>query len=163
MKTVTREEVAAMADTYKEVLDKETHHSHEIIEDAHGTIRWKQNPKVGEIIDKGILNDLWYLFYAMGLNKNSEPIRKLYRDMGYSLSGYWEIFFWEMNNEDASEYNPNLKLVDLDALKEKNKYEVRACVDNLYMLGGARGTIEGDEAYKVKTVNHILNMFTKLD
>jgi hypothetical protein len=40
----------------------------------------------------------------MGLNKNSEEVRKLYRDMGYSLSGYWEIFFWEVNNEDAPLY-----------------------------------------------------------
>lgn len=36
--------------------------------------------------------------------KNSEVYRKLYRDMGYSLYGYWEI-----NNEDAGEYIPNTK------------------------------------------------------
>jgi hypothetical protein len=25
--------------------------------------------------------------------------------MGYSLSGYWEIFYWEVNNEDAEDYH----------------------------------------------------------
>jgi hypothetical protein len=44
----------------------------------------------------------------MGLGKNDESVRKLYRDMGYSLSGYWEIFYWEMNNEDADQYRPEV-------------------------------------------------------
>ena len=104
MKTISREEVALIDEDYKLIVDKEWHHDHEIITDDHGTIRWKENPKVREIIDKGILNDLWYLFHTMGLNKNSEEVRKLYRDMGYSLSGYWEIFYWEVNNEDARLY-----------------------------------------------------------
>lgn len=163
METVTREEAAATADTYKEVLDKETHHAHEIIRDDNGTLRWKENPTVRKIIDKGILNDLWFLFWSMGLTKNSEPVRKLYRDMGYSLYGYWEIFYWEMNNEEAGEYNPNLVLVDLNALGKKREYEVRNVIDNMYMLGGARGTIEGDQAYKDKMVKWILEMFTKIN
>ena len=37
---------------------------------------------------------------------NSEMWRKLYRDLGYSLFGYWEIFYWEANNEKAAEYKP---------------------------------------------------------
>jgi hypothetical protein len=49
------------------------------------------------------------LFFKMGLTKNSEEVRKLYRDMGYSLSGYWEIFYWDMNNEDAHKYKPKKK------------------------------------------------------
>jgi hypothetical protein len=160
-KTITREAASAISDDYKEVLDKETHHNHEIIEDEQGTLRWKEDEQVSRLVDKLNLNDLWALFYSMGIDKNSEHFRKLYRDMGYSLYGYWEIFYWEVNNEDAEDYNPNLKSVDLQALADKNSYEVRACVDNLYMLGGSRGSIEGDEAYKVKMVNHILNLFTK--
>ncbi len=104
MEVVSREEASSIAETYKEILDKEWHHDHEIIRDGHGTLRWRKDPKVDEIINRGDLNDLWYLFYTMGLTKNSEEVRKLYRDMGYSLSGYWEIFFWEMNNEDAHLY-----------------------------------------------------------
>jgi hypothetical protein len=45
----------------------------------------------------------------MGLTKNSEEVRKLYHDMGYSLSGYWEIFCWEANNENARKYKPKKK------------------------------------------------------
>ena len=40
----------------------------------------------------------------MYFTKNSEEWRKLYRDIGYSLYGYWEIFYWDMNNEDAADY-----------------------------------------------------------
>ena len=102
---VTREELMDV-DSYKEMFDIEFHHNHEIIRDQNGTIRWKGDPAMDNIISKTVnLNDLWYImFFSMGLTKNSEEVRKLYRDMGYSLSGYWEIFFWEMNNEDADEY-----------------------------------------------------------
>lgn len=89
---------------YAEIFNKESHHKHRVIEDENGTFRWEEDPTVRAIIDKGILNDLWVLFMKMGLTKNSEEVRKLYRDMGYSLSGYWEIFYWEVNNEDAEEY-----------------------------------------------------------
>lgn len=163
METVTREEAAAIHENYKEILDKESHHDHEIIRDDHGTIRWKQVDTVCAIIDKGILNDLVVLFRFMGINKNSEEWRKLYRQMGYSLSGYWEIFYWEMNNEDADDYNPNLVKIDPGALRAQNESEVKAWIDNLYMLGGSRGTIKGDQAYKDKAIKRILDMFTKFD
>ena len=26
--------------------------------------------------------------------------------MGYSLGGYWEVFYWEVNNELAHKYKP---------------------------------------------------------
>lgn len=102
MKTIKREDIKEH--DFLEILKKESHHEHEIIEDEHGTLRWKEDPTVRKIIDKGILNDLWYLFHTMGMDKNSEHIRKLYRDMGYSLSGYWEIFYWEVNNPIAKKY-----------------------------------------------------------
>jgi len=52
----------------------------------------------------GGMNNVVNFMYSIGLTKNSEEYRKLYRDIGYSLYGYWEIFYWEMNNEDASDY-----------------------------------------------------------
>ena len=105
-KSILRSDITE--DTYREILDVETHHDHEIIQDEHGTLRWKEEPGVRKIIDSGIdLNILWSLFHHMDYGKNSETIRKLYRDMGYSLSGYWEIFYWEANNEDAENYVPN--------------------------------------------------------
>jgi len=108
MKTLTRTEVGKASKDYREMLKKEKHHKHEIIEDEHGTYRWKANPTVRDLIGGKLnLNDIWILFNAMGYTKNSEVMRQMYRDMGYSLSGYWEIFYWEMNNENADEYVPN--------------------------------------------------------
>lgn len=85
----------------------EEHHNHEIIEDEQGTWRWKENKDVNKILKNMSLNDLCPLLYFLGYGKNSEVYRKLYRDMGYSLSGYWEIFYWEVNNDKADEYVPN--------------------------------------------------------
>lgn len=102
---VKREEITE--ETYREILDVETHHNHEIIKDKNGTLRWKENPDVNRFLKNISLNDLCPLLNCLGYNKNSEVYRKLYRDMGYSLFGYWEIFFWEVNIDDASEYVPN--------------------------------------------------------
>ena len=108
MKTISREEVAKTSPDYAEIMRKESHHDHEIIEDEQGTWRWKSQPTVKTILDRINFNDVWMLFHHMGLGKNDESVRKLYRDMGYSLSGYWEIFYWEMNNEDADQYRPEV-------------------------------------------------------
>lgn len=93
--------------TYREILDVETHHDHEIYKDEHGTLRWKENPAVTKLLKSISLNDLCPLLTQLGYGKNSEVYRKLYRDMGYSLYGYWEIFYWEVNNDDAADYKPN--------------------------------------------------------
>ena len=80
-----------------------------MIVDDNGVVRWKEDPAVQDVLDRVNLNDIWMLFFKMGLTKNSEEVRKLCRDMGYSLSGYWEIFYWDMNNEDAHKYRPKRK------------------------------------------------------
>lgn len=91
-------------DNYQEIFKKESHHSHNIVM-IDGVIRWKKNLLVGMMADKIGLNDLVIILYEKGYDKNSEVYRQLYRDIGYSLSGYWEIFYWEMNNEACDEYN----------------------------------------------------------
>ena len=106
---IKREEITI--DTYRDILDNETHHNHEIIEDEHGTLRWKENPDVKRFLKNISLNDLCPLLDALGYGKNSEVYRKLYRDMGCSLNCYWEVFYWEANNEDASEYRPNKRII----------------------------------------------------
>ena len=105
MKIIKREDI--VVDEYKLILNKESHHDHEIVMDENGVLRWKENPTVNKIRENISLNDLCPLLSCMGYGKNSEVYRKLYRDMGYSLGGYWEIFYWEVNNEKASEYEPN--------------------------------------------------------
>lgn len=104
METVKRENVP---NDYREMMDKESHHDHEIIKDEHGTIRWKKDDNVCGLLDRISLNDLVPLLQLLGYGKNSEVYRKLYRSMGYSLNGYWEIFYWDANNPEAAEYVPN--------------------------------------------------------
>jgi hypothetical protein len=111
MKIIDRKSLYDIED-YKLIFETESHHEHEVIEDKHGTVRWKEDKVVRDLFENDInLNHLWMLFMRMGLTKNSEEVRKLYRDMGYSLLGYWEIFYWDMNNPDAKKYKPKKKKV----------------------------------------------------
>ena len=96
---------------YKEILLREQHHKHEIV-DVDGVIRWKENKRVSEMVDRIGLNNILLLFEMLGYSKNSEIYRKLYRDIGYSLSGYYDVFYWEANNEEADEYNPENKIYE---------------------------------------------------
>lgn len=105
-KTVNRSE---LPDDYAEMMKTESHHQHEVIKDAHGVLRWKADPFVRKFTDGCNLNNIVQGLYANGNDKNSELYRELYRRMGYSLSGYWEIFYWEVNNEDADQYVPNAR------------------------------------------------------
>lgn len=87
-----------------EMKEKESHHNHTIIIEGN-RLRW------GKTIDYEDLNKKWEEWSKRGLTKNSEEVRKYYRDIGYSLYGYWEIFYWEVNNPLASEYKPPLNTV----------------------------------------------------
>lgn len=89
---------------FEEIMRKESHHNHDIVDEGHGP-RWKEDPRVSKLVDDmGGMNNVVAFMYSIGLNKNSEEYRKLYRDIGYSIYGYWEIFYWDMNNEDAADY-----------------------------------------------------------
>ncbi len=101
-KTVRRSSIKD--ETYQEIFAAETHHKHQIIKDDCGTLRWKQNQDVCMLLESISLNDLCPLLCCLGYDKNSEVYRKLYRDMGYSLFGYWEVFYWEANNPKARYY-----------------------------------------------------------
>lgn len=94
---------------YKEMLETESHHQHEIVMEKGGILRWKENPEVRFYLNAISLNDLCSLLETLGYGKNSEVYRKLYRDMGYSLFGYWEIFYWDMNNPEADKYRPTIR------------------------------------------------------
>lgn len=92
-------------DIYKEIFDKESHHNHIIIQDENGTYRWEENVVTRTLVDLAGLNELVVKLSNLGIDKNNENYRKMYREMGYSLYGYWEIFYWEVNNPKASSYN----------------------------------------------------------
>ena len=88
---------------YTDILDAETHHNHKIIMDEGGIIRWKEKPVVREMVDAIGLNEIIVRLNINGFDKNSEIYRKIYRGLGYSLYGYWEIFYWEANNHKCEE------------------------------------------------------------
>ena len=96
-------------DWMRNMLLLEAHHDHVIIRDGRGTLRWRKKESVSELISPSRLNlnDLYVLLHSLGYGKNSEIFRHMYRCMGYSLYGYWEIFHWEVNNDIAHEYVPN--------------------------------------------------------
>lgn len=103
MEILNRKQVSKISDEYKEVLDREKHHNHELVM-VSGVIRWNGSKEVDDLN----VNDVVRMFYKLGYDKNSEVYRKYYRDLGYSLSGYWEVFYWEANNEKQNEYRPSL-------------------------------------------------------
>jgi len=74
---------------------------HNIVE-IDGRLRWEEEDGFSENIPS--LNDLISSMMNRGISKNNEAFRNLYRKMGVSLYLYWEVFYWEMNNEDAENY-----------------------------------------------------------
>lgn len=108
MEIVTRKDAAKVDKIYRDLLKTERHHKHEIIRDDSGRLRWKKNLAVDNLLNNINLNDLIQLLLVLGYDKNSEIYRHLYRSMGYSLFGYWEVFYWEVNNPEAEQYTPPL-------------------------------------------------------
>lgn len=103
---ISRQEVYDMKiEDFSEILDRESHHNHEIVIDSIGTVRWAKNTTVSKYIEERSLSDVIESLYNLGYNKNSEVYRKLYRDIGYSLNGYWEVFYWDANNKLTDEYD----------------------------------------------------------
>ncbi len=100
---ISKEDAANISEEYKEIFETETNHKHPVVS-VSNIYRWKANPRVQKIVGEMGLNNTIELFEHLGLGKNSEERRKLYRDLGYSLAGYWEVFYWEANNEDAAIY-----------------------------------------------------------
>lgn len=96
---LNREKIKLMCKEYKEVLDKETYHQHELV-NVNGIIRWKEE----EALSNVNMNEAIILLTNLGYDKNSEIYRELHRKTGISLSKYWEIFYNEANNEDYLNY-----------------------------------------------------------
>jgi len=105
MKIVRRDD-AELMDSWGEMLKTEQHHDHPITVCENGYYSWKETTTHKLLSDHYDLNDVVCDFISEGLTKNSEEWREFYRDMGYSLYGYWEIFYWEINNEDTDNYQP---------------------------------------------------------
>ena len=85
-------------------MKTETHHNHVLIEDKDGIIKWKEDPMVTKILEKINLGHLLDLFRVLGLNKNSEVWRHLYRCIGFSIHAYYDVFYHKLNNPDHLDY-----------------------------------------------------------
>ena len=107
MKKIKREEIKDI--DFIEIMKKESHHSHEIIQDNEGILYWKPDQNLCAEIEGKNINDNIFYFHSNGLDKNSEEYRKFFRDMGYSLLGYWNIFYCKTNNPICTNYRKNCK------------------------------------------------------
>ena len=102
MKKIERKEITDL--DFIKIMKKENHHNHEIIQDNEGGLFWKPDEKLSAEIEGKNINDNIFYFQSNGLDKNSEEYRKFYRDIGYSLLGYWNIFYCKANNPIYKNY-----------------------------------------------------------
>lgn len=138
MKIATRKEVSDSDKKYELMLKKEKHHNHEIVIDEGGNYRWKRDDDFKKLVDKIGINEIMVLFAYLGLNKNSEIVRDFYRKIGYSIFGYWEIFYWEVNNNIASEYKmpvDNKKIINMiESVKKHHTDELGDVIKNIDLI-----------------------------
>jgi len=103
---ITKTEVIDLIkdDEYLSDLIPEIENTDHQIEKVEGILRWKPDPALNP---EGLnLNDVCEYFVRKGITKNDEKWRDYYRRLGYSLFGYWEVFYWDLNNEEADQYDP---------------------------------------------------------
>lgn len=74
---------------FKDMLKKEAHHADEIVLGEDGKYYWKENPITRALVSKISFGKVWEMMDLMGYGRNSEHVRRLVREYGYSLMGYW--------------------------------------------------------------------------
>jgi len=71
---------------------------HPIILDDHGTYRYQARPTIRWLADKINLNDMWgYFMPQLDDPTIIDDFMQFYRDIGYSLHGYEEIWAEELD------------------------------------------------------------------
>lgn len=113
-------EAATICEDYKKVLLCEQL-GHPLHIDKNGTLRWAAKPErekeIMESIGAKDLDDVYTIYYDQYSPqfdvpaKNNDLIRELYKCRGYSLSGFWEVFYWDWNNEHADKARPQVRLL----------------------------------------------------
>lgn len=93
-----------MKDLLKKILQKEKNHNHRIYIDKFGKLRWEEDDEILKIYNKIQMNDIIIFLRKNNIDKSSDIYRALYRSIGYSIYGYWEIFYWDMNNPECDDY-----------------------------------------------------------
>jgi hypothetical protein len=69
--------------------------THPIVLDEQGVLRYVTNPLVRWLEDRVSLNDMWIVYRRKGA-WTREQFMQFYRDIGYSLSGFEEIWGEEL-------------------------------------------------------------------
>ena len=77
--------------------------------DADGTHRFVKKPIMSYLCDKINLNLMWIDFQRENCSFSVEEFQQFYRDIGYSLCGYWEIWHWEVNQDFRENVDAYLK------------------------------------------------------
>tara|TARA_R110000851_G_scaffold72413_3_gene160441 strand:+ start:913 stop:1452 length:540 start_codon:yes stop_codon:yes gene_type:complete len=90
-----------LPEDYHEMMRTENHHDHKIIVDDTGVIRWEQDEDADRPFE-----ELMAWFCKHKISKNHETYRLTYRNMGFSLSGYYDVFYCTMNNDICHHYKP---------------------------------------------------------
>jgi hypothetical protein len=109
IKPITKDE---MDDRQKELLSwcGADAQNHPLIIDSHERVCFKADPVIRKCVDRLInLNDLWAEM-SQALNASHEArlsMRSFYRNMGYSLGGYIEIFGEQLEEEEKQSKGPN--------------------------------------------------------
>jgi hypothetical protein len=70
--------------------------NHPIIRDEHGVIRYQRNPLVCWLQEHSDLNAMW-IAYRRHHSWSTEAFMQFYRDIGYSLSGFEEVWGEELD------------------------------------------------------------------
>lgn len=125
MKKVTWDYAKSLDEDYAHILNTEASiHNHQLVlddnaRDSGRVLRWERDPLIDEMFHRGWfdLNAIMggYCKTYAGITakisparivKNDPLVRELYRRMGISLFGYWETFYWDINNPYAEEFKP---------------------------------------------------------
>ena len=72
---------------------------HPIIQDEQGIFRYKKNPMIRWLCDHIDLNDMWRAYRNEGWD--TKTFMQFYRDIGYSLGGFEEIWGDELDEMES--------------------------------------------------------------
>lgn len=64
--------------------------NHPIIRDDQGVLRYQENPLTCYLLEHVSVNDMWLLYRRKAWSR--EQFMQFYRDIGYSLSGFEEVW-----------------------------------------------------------------------
>lgn len=80
--------------------------SHPVVEDKHGVLRYQKNPLIAYLQEQADLNEMW-IIYRKYHTWTQEQFMQFYRDIGYSLHGFEEIWGEALDEMEGNKGNGN--------------------------------------------------------